>query len=254
MSDRRPDDVSQAEPRPPTSQTPDEPPSDLEPDVERLHRPIAREPRDPLEGREPAPWWLWAVAVLAIFWGGWYLGRFGDSFGTATHVALARRDVTASGGAATAVIDPVQAGRQIFAQRCQPCHQPDGKGLPGTFPPLVGSEWVTGPPETVVRILLNGLQGPVQVAGQTYNGAMPAWRDQLSNPEIAAAATYIRQWKPNSAPPVDSTLVAKIRSATAQRGRPWTAEELRAAQAAARTTGTSEAGRPGIALATRGAR
>ncbi len=58
--------------------------------------------------------------------------------------------------------------------------------LPGVFPPLVGSEWVTGPPETLVRIILNGLQGPIEVAGQTYNGAMPAWAQQLSGQEIAA--------------------------------------------------------------------
>lgn len=54
---------------------------DLEPDVERMHRPLFREPRDPLEGGEPAPWWVWAAAVLVIFWGGWFLGRHGGHSG-----------------------------------------------------------------------------------------------------------------------------------------------------------------------------
>lgn len=204
---------------------------DLEPDVERLHRAIAREPRDPQEGREPTPWWLWAGAVVAIFWGGWYLGRYGGTFDTATHVALGSREPAVASEAAqkqvTAAVDPAQAGRQIFLARCQACHQADGKGLPGVFPPLVGSEWVTGSPETVVHILLDGLQGPIQVAGQTFNGLMPAWRGQLSDQEIAGVATYIRQWKPNAASPVDSALVAARRAATAQRSQPWTAEELR---------------------------
>lgn len=210
---------------------PDAPPDDLEPDVERLHRAIAREPRDPQEGREPAPWWLWVGAVFAIFWGGWYLGRYGGTFDTSTHAVFpAAREASTANEAeekqATAAVDPVQAGRQIFLARCQACHQADGKGMPGAFPPLVGSELVTGPPETVVDILLHGLQGPVQVAGQTYNGLMPPWRDLLSDQEIAGVATYIRQWAPNAAPAVDSTLVAARRAATANRGQPWTAEEL----------------------------
>jgi mono/diheme cytochrome c family protein len=218
--------------------------ADLEPDVERLHRAIAREPRDPHEGREPVPWWVWAGAVLAIFWGGWYLGRYGGTFDTSTHVAVERRDLTTAGEAreqaTVAEFDPVRAGQQIFAQRCQSCHQPNGRGLPGAFPPLVGSEWVNGPAETVVHIILDGLQGPVQVAGKSFNGAMPAWRDQLSNQEIAAVVTYIRQWRPNSAPPVDTTLVAPLRAATAQRRRPWTVPEL---QSARRSTSPAGPGR-----------
>jgi len=208
-------------------------PEDLEPDVERLHRAIAREPREPQEGREPAPWWLWVGAVLAIFWGGWYLGRYGGTFDTATHVALGAREPAvareAEEKAVTAAVDPALAGRRIYTARCQACHQADGKGVPGAFPPLVGSEWVTGAPETVVHIVLDGLQGPVQVAGQTYNGAMPAWRDLLSDAEIAAVVTFVRQWAPNAASPVDSALVARERAATAARRRPWTADELRGA-------------------------
>ena len=225
-----PSSKAPASPTPPGSL--DAEPADPEGDVERLHRAIAREPHDPVEGREPVPWWVWTLAVLSIFWGGWYLGRYGGSFDASTHVALGRRDPTvareARQQARTAALDPLQAGRQIFAQRCQTCHQANGKGVAGAFPPIVGSEWETGPPEIVVRIVLDGLQGPIKVAGQTYNGAMPAWRNQLSNQEIAAVATYIRQWKPNDAPRVDTTLVASLRSATAQHGKPWTAAELRA--------------------------
>jgi mono/diheme cytochrome c family protein len=208
---------------------------ELEPDVEQIHRPIFREPADPEEGREPAPWWLWAVAAFALFWGGWYLGRHGGTFGDDPHVAFRQtteyvRD-EAAGQEAEAITDPIAAGQAIYARQCQSCHQASGTGVPGAFPPLVGSEWVTGSPETVARILLNGLQGPITVAGETYNGAMPPWRDALSDAEIAAVGTYIRQWEANRASPISPELVAQLRTATADRSSvPWTADELRQAE------------------------
>ena len=204
---------------------------ELESDVERIHRPIFREPADPEEGREPAPWWLWITAALSLFWGGWYVGEHGGSFGLATHVAFG--DPTefvaeeSEEQRLAALADPVAAGQGIYARQCQACHQADGQGMAGAFPPLLDSEWVTGSPETLARILLNGMQGPITVQGQTYNGLMPAWRDALSDAEIAAVATFIRQWETNEAPPVDPGLVAELRAATADRGAvPWTADEL----------------------------
>lgn len=210
---------------------------DLQPDVERLHRAIRREPRDPVEGRERAPWFFTAAIALALFWGGWYLGRYGGEFGLATHVALGGRDVgTVSAVAAqseAAVTDPVAAGERVYANNCASCHQASGQGMPGAFPPVVGSEWVTGSPETLARVILFGLMGPVDVAGAQYNGAMPAWKDVLKDEEIAAVATYLRQWKPNAAAPITVEQVTAIRSAHADRNTPWTAEELRGAGAVA---------------------
>jgi mono/diheme cytochrome c family protein len=221
---------------------------DLQPDVERIHRAIRREPRDPIEGREPAPWFFTAAVAMALFWGGWYLGTYGGEFGLATHVAFAARQpgiaAAAAGQAAAAAKDPLTAGRAVFNQNCQGCHQATGQGIPGAFPPIVGSEWVTGSAETVARILLHGLQGPVQVAGATYNGAMPAWKDVLKDEEIAAVATYIRQWKPNAAPPVPPETVAALRAATPSRTAAWSAAELKAAESSAPAGGAGP-DRPG---------
>jgi mono/diheme cytochrome c family protein len=216
---------------------------DLQPDVERLHRPIRREPRDPVEGREPVPWFFTAAVALALFWGGWYLGRYGGEFGLATHVALSGRDpatvASVSAQAAAAVADPVAAGQRIYANNCASCHQASGEGIPGAFPPVVGSEWVTGSAETLARILLHGLQGPIEVAGQVYNGAMPAWKDLLKDEEIAAVATYLRQWGPNAASPVAVEEVSALRSRHADRATMWTAEELIEAEAASPGEGES---------------
>jgi cytochrome c len=127
----------------------------------------------------------------------------------------------------------VAAGKNVYAKNCQGCHQESGQGLPGAFPPVVGSEWVTGPSETVVRILLHGLQGPVEVGRAAYNGAMPAWKDVLKDEEIAAVATYIRQWAPNAAPAVPVDQVAALRTADAGRTAAWTAQQLQAAEGSA---------------------
>jgi mono/diheme cytochrome c family protein len=204
---------------------------DLQPDVERIHRAIRREPHDPVEGQERVPWYFTAVIAFALFWGGWYLGRFGGEFGTATHIAYAARQPgivdAAADQMAAAVSDPIAAGQGVYNQYCQSCHQASGEGMTGAFPPIVGSDWVTGAPEVVVRILLNGLQGPVDVAGVTYNGAMPAWKDVLKDEEIAAVATYIRQLGANDAAAVNTSVVAELRKSDASRGGPWRADELR---------------------------
>lgn len=203
--------------------------------VERIHRAIAREPRDPIEGREAPPWFMWVVVAIALFWGGWYLGRYAPEFGVRTHTALGGRDASTTfevaRQAATAVNDPVAAGEAVYSKHCSSCHQTTLLGLPGAFPPLVASEWVTGAPKTVVRILLHGLQGPIEVAGATYNGLMPAWRQLLKDEEVAAVATYIRQAGTNAAPPVAPEVVRSLREADAARTTSWTAPELRAAEA-----------------------
>jgi mono/diheme cytochrome c family protein len=211
---------------------------DLQPDVERIHRAIYREPSDPVEGQEPAPWLLWGTVAVALFWGGWYLGHYGGTFDTRAHIAMGGRDASTAGAAASqtaaSIADPVKAGEGIYLQNCQGCHQASGKGVAGAFPPVVGSEWVTGPQETLVRILLHGLQGPVTVAGVTYNGAMPAWKDVLKDEEIAAVLTYLRQWKPNAAPAIAPAQVASLRAAEGTtRTQAWTAAELKAQEGTA---------------------
>ena len=130
----------------------------------------------------------------------------------------------ASGGAdaGPVVID----GAALYAQQCVACHQATGLGLPGAFPPLAGSEWVTtGNGDLVAKILLSGLSGPVVVKGNNYNGAMPAFGAVWDDAHIAAVATYIRSSWDNGAGEVTVEQVAAIRSEHGSRGN-WTAAEL----------------------------
>ncbi len=120
-------------------------------------------------------------------------------------------------------------GKALY-ERCATCHMPTGAGMPGAFPPLAGSEWVTGKPDAMIRIILHGLQGPISVKGANYNAAMIAYGTgvAMSDAEVAAVATYVRTSFGNKATPVTAAQVAAIRAATAKRTTPWTAAELTA--------------------------
>lgn len=221
-----------------TEPTPNEPSAfrDAESDVEVIHRQIVRELADPGEGYERVPWFLWVTVATMLFWAGWYIGRRGGTFDSRTHVEYAEVGLTASAAGDTAASGPVDAlaeGKRIFGANCVACHQTTGLGVAGAFPPVVGSEWVTGKQSTLVRILLNGLGGPVKVKGVTYNGAMPAWKESLSDADIAYVLTYLRQWSPNAAPAVDAAVVTTLRTQHDARTAPWTESELRALEQAA---------------------
>ncbi|MDB4883261.1 MAG: cytochrome c subunit of cbb3 type cytochrome oxidase [Gemmatimonadetes bacterium] len=127
---------------------------------------------------------------------------------------------------ATAAAQQAPDGKQVYAMTCAACHQATGLGVEGTYPPLAASEWAQGDDGKLVRIILHGLTGPVEVAGETYSGAMPPWGGVLKDPDVAAVATYIRGAWGNHAAPVTTARVASIRSATAARKAPWTAPEL----------------------------
>lgn len=102
------------------------------------------------------------------------------------------------------------AGAGIYAADCATCHQIDGKGSPGAFPPLAGNAVVTGDPARVIRIVKYGLSGTLRVDGTQYNGEMPAWGTQISPREIAAAITYIRSAWGNSAGAVTAEQVNAV--------------------------------------------
>jgi len=125
-------------------------------------------------------------------------------------------------------------GKALYAGEavCFSCHGPDGSGVTALGPPLDGSEWVTGKPETLLSILLHGLTGPISVGGQTYTSTadMPAlgMNPMFTDEKLADVATYVRNEWSNKAPAVPVATVKKLREATKDRnGRPWTAAELK---------------------------
>ena len=81
-------------------------------------------------------------------------------------------------------------GQKIYSTYCTACHQADGKG-DGRFPPLVGSDWVTGDKRRLINVLLEGLEGPITVNGMPFDGVMSK-HDFLSDADIAKVLSYIK--------------------------------------------------------------
>src|SRR5258708_3846182 len=109
-------------------------------------------------------------------------------------------------------------------------NQEPGLGLPGLPPPLGGSDWVNAAgPARLVRIVLDGFTGSVEINGQKFSNTMVPWRDTLSDEQIAAVLTYVRQAWGNKGAPVGADNVKAIRDKTKDHaGQPWTAELLTA--------------------------
>lgn len=128
--------------------------------------------------------------------------------------------------AALALVSAVPDGEQIYQTYCARCHQAGGRGVPGVFPPLDGSTWVTGDKGRLIRIILHGMSGKIEVNGRSYAGVMPPWGQALSAEEVAAVATYVRTSWSNEAGTVTVDEVKSVQAATEGRQRPWTADEL----------------------------
>lgn len=170
--------------------------------------PQAREQADPSERSQPIPLLVAAITIAMVLGGAAYI-LFSEPFGQPglgdrRTVADLRPAAGASGGTAD--------GKQVFAGNCASCHQATGKGLPGVFPPLAGSEWVNGDERVVANILLHGVDGELTVAGTTYKGSMPSFK-QLGDAELAAVASYIRSEWGNTAAAVKPELFAAERKA-----------------------------------------
>jgi mono/diheme cytochrome c family protein/glucose/arabinose dehydrogenase len=119
-------------------------------------------------------------------------------------------------------------GKPIYEALCLNCHQADGKGLAGVYPPLSGSDWVTGPKSRLIRVVLHGLTGPLKVNGVEYgvSNAAPMPPMGLDDKQAADVLSYVRSQFGNHSPPVTPTDVKEVRSATASRTSFWTAMEL----------------------------
>jgi mono/diheme cytochrome c family protein len=101
-------------------------------------------------------------------------------------------------------------GASLYYSYCAICHQQNGRGASGRFPPLAGTPWVNGDKERLIGIVLNGLEGPIEVKGETYNNVMPQ-HSFLSDQEIALILTYIRQSFGNTSSAVEPDEVRIVR-------------------------------------------
>lgn len=203
-------------------------------DVQKVHAAIQREKHEPRMGLEPLSIWLIGVYGLAIFFGGAYLGRFagnfsGDSLDYSLTPVAKTGPAGAAGGAPTAELGPAERGKKIYAANCATCHQANGIGVAGQYPPLNGSEWVLGSTKRLGMILLKGLEGPLTVKGAQYGSAvMQPWEKTLTDAKIADVLTYIRQEWGNTAGPVAPEGITALRKELAGHAGSYKEADLKA--------------------------
>jgi mono/diheme cytochrome c family protein/glucose/arabinose dehydrogenase len=116
-------------------------------------------------------------------------------------------------------------GKALYGGICAGCHQPNGAGLDGIAPPLVDSEWVTGSPERLSRIVIHGVRGYITVKKRRYQLDMPPL-GALGDEPLAAILTYIRREWEHGADPISPEFLKAVREKEAGRTDSWTEKEL----------------------------
>lgn len=122
----------------------------------------------------------------------------------------------------------VLKAKKIYKKHCTQCHQSRGQGLKKVYPPLKGSEWLKKDKETLIKIVLHGLEGDIIVKGKKYNNKMLQLGSQMKDAEIAKVLMYVRQaWKNKySSKKITAKDVAKVRKKYSKRKTRWTVKEL----------------------------
>lgn len=200
--------------------------------IQQVHSALLREKPEPKEGYTPMPLFLLGFVSAMIFVVSIYFIHFRAGFDPMVYDERFDPDTMGSGAAQAVAVDPMVAGKRFYNQVCATCHQANGMGVAGNFPPLAGSSWVLEDEARLIRILLNGLQGPIEVEGNIYNGLMPAFRQgsayNWSDERIAHVLTYVRASWGNDASAITPEQVTEIREATPSTTM-WTVETLQAA-------------------------
>ncbi len=202
--------------------------------IQKVHAILLREKPEPSEGFTPMPLFLLGFISAMIFVCSVYVVHYRGDFDPLVYDE--RFDAAAAKAAASGPkeLTPEQilaSGKRLY-QTCAACHQATGLGVAGVYPPLAASEWVTGSEERLIRVLLHGLNGPIQVKGNTYNGAMPAFGKipgggyNWSDEKIAHVLSYIRHDWGNNAEFITKDKVTEVLKAEAARAKSWTQDEL----------------------------
>lgn len=190
--------------------------------MKRAPSSTSREKRDPTHEKTPIPVGLLVLIGALVLGCAIYFGVNSGGF---------RSDVY---GPTTIEVAPStqSLGKRVYVQNCLVCHQVGGQGIPRMYPPLAQSDWVLGEnwagDNHLVKLVLKGLSGPIEVNDRRFVGAMVPWEKVLNDEKIAAVLTYIRSEWGNQAPPISPEFVAEIRQQTQDRRGGWTQAELMA--------------------------
>jgi mono/diheme cytochrome c family protein len=209
----------------PPAHAPVEPARASDDSLQSVHAQLLHRRPERAHGFPKLPLLLLGVLSAALLAGALYLAHHAGGFDP----LIANENIRPpKGGFGTVqvTVTPAMLGKRVYLANCIQCHQTTGLGVPGTYPPLAASDWVAGPEERLVRIVLHGVSGPITVSGKEYNNPMTPLGALLKDEQIANVLTYVRSEWGNTAPEVKPETVAKVRAETASRNAPWTAAEL----------------------------
>jgi mono/diheme cytochrome c family protein len=192
--------------------------------IQQVHAQLQKKKPEKTDGYSMLPLVLLGLMCCAVFFGSIYLAHFSLRFDPLVYSEHANREKP--GAVKVAALTRAQMGKKVFDTTCIACHQANGLGVPGQYPPLAASEWVNGSEERIIRIVLHGLNGPITVEGKEYNNVMAPLGGALKDEQVANVISYVRASWGNTAPEVSPETVAKVRAETAGRNTFWTAAEL----------------------------
>jgi mono/diheme cytochrome c family protein len=105
----------------------------------------------------------------------------------------------------------INRGKEVYTSYCLACHQADGSGVPRLNPPLIKTKWVLGDKNELIKVVLKGMSGEIEVDGDTYHNAMPP-HDFLSDQQVADVLTYVRNSFTNKAGAIKPAEVKAVRT------------------------------------------
>jgi mono/diheme cytochrome c family protein len=191
--------------------------------LQQVHTRMHDQKPEKAHGYAAFPLVLLGIMCTLIFFSSIYLAHYSAHFDP---LIYNEHQQPAKTGPVIAVVSPHDLGKRVFNQICITCHQANAQGVPGVYPPLAGSEWAQGDEQRVIRIVLDGLNGPIHVADKDFNNVMAPLGSVLRDEQIANVLTFVRSEWGNKAPAVSADTVSKVRAELGSRATPFTAAEL----------------------------
>ena len=189
--------------------------------------PAASEAGESRIGQATVPIWLIILLFVALYWGMVYFDLHGAWFSPDVYAPY-RSIAELEKFQPPPPSGPGPKAKYIYETICGLCHGNDGMGKPNQAPPYVGSEWVQGSPNRLIRIPQCGLNGPIKVNGQEWTqvSSMAAMGATLSDEDLANVLSYIRLNWGNKASMITPEQVHAVRVEIANHPQPWTEGEL----------------------------
>jgi mono/diheme cytochrome c family protein len=178
----------------------------------------------PTASRSTMPIWIIVLTLLLLFLGAVYFDHHSGWFDKQVYAPYTSAEELASHQPKSGAASMLTRGKVVYGTYCGLCHGSDGLGKPGQAPPLAGSEWVAKDITSLARIPLAGLNGPIQVSGKDWNLSMAAMGASLSDADLAAVLTCIRESWGNKNGAVSADQIKAARAAIS--GKPQSAANL----------------------------